>query len=92
MGFFHDGESSELSDMMDKGGKHLFSCAKFILWAFKPAFKGLRAARDQMALQAAVQKMQQSAQPQGAPLQDPLSDLPSAIAQPDLSPPPRRKV
>jgi hypothetical protein len=90
MGFFHDGESTEMRDMMDQGTTQLFKGFRMMLGLARPAIKNLKAAQARAALQRAAQEMQQNAQSPEAPPLNPGS-MPPVGASPDLSPPPRRR-
>jgi hypothetical protein len=92
MGFFHDGESTELVDLMEQGTKTLLRCGKWILWGFKPTIKNFQKIREQLARRGEDEEMLNSLPQKDPHLRKPLSEIPPAFARPDLSPPPTRKL
>ena len=76
--------------MGNKMPGHLLNCGKFVLGCMKPAIRDFQKARSDIAMERAKQEMQQKIQSPDSISSNPASMQPT-VAQPDLSPPPKRK-
>ncbi len=82
---------NELEVMAEKLPRHILNLFKFWAGILAPVFRAQRAAKQNARAKAAVEAMQQVSAPPPDRNQNPALDPTTLVAEPNRTPPPRRK-